>query len=360
MKAFWSLVSSDLKGLFRNRMALFWVVMAPIFFIVIFGLVFGSQDDQTFSVGLAVEDDSPAATGLLEGFKAVPVLEVHEGEREAEIQALLDGERRAVVVIPAGLGTALSAGKRTDLEVYHDPSQLTTSQAIVAILNQVVEEMDRRLSGRAALLNIERKTVQTRGLEMINFLIPGVLAMSIFQLGLFTAVPIVSQRERGILKRLGATPLPRSTLLFSHLTMRLIVGVFQTVLVIGLGRVLFGVQMLGSWPLLLGFVVLGVLTFIALGTVIGSLARTEEAGVAFTQMINFPFLFLSGIFFPVDSMPGFMQPVVKAIPVTYLGDALRQVIVTGSAIAPLPLDALILGAWLVVCLGVSIRFFRWE
>ncbi len=180
------------------------------------------------------------------------------------------------------------------------------------------------------------------------------------QLGLFSAVGLVSQREKLILKRLGATPLPRWTLVGSNVVLRLLIGIGQAVLIMGIGVAVFGVTVLGSFWLMAGIVVLGALAFIAIGYVIASFARTEEAADGIVQVIQFPMMFLSGVFFPLEIMPSVLRPVAAVLPLTYLGDALRQVMVGGSAYAPLPLDLGILAVWFVVCLGVSARFFRWE
>ncbi len=105
---------------------------------------------------------------------------------------------------------------------------------------------------------------------------------------------------------------------------------------------------------------LGAITFLALGYVIASYARTEESANALTSVVQFPLMFLSGIFFPIAFMPDWLQPVAALMPLTYLGDALRQTMVGGAAYAPLSVDALVLGGWLVVSFLISARFFRWQ
>ena len=88
--------------------------------------------------------------------------------------------------------------------------------------------------------------------------------------------------------------------------------------------------------------------------------RTEEAANGIVQVIQFPMMFLSGVFFPIEIMPSILRPVAAILPLTYLGDALRQVMVNGSAFAPLAVDLAVLGGWLVVCLAIAARSFRWE
>ena len=176
----------------------------------------------------------------------------------------------------------------------------------------------------------------------------------------FAAIPLVQQREKLILKRLNATPLPRWALVGSNVIVRLVIATAQTVLILGIGIVVLGVEIAGNPLVIAGFVALGALTFTSIGYVIASFARTEEAANGMTSIVQFPLMFLSGIFFPLEVMPDWLRGVATFMPLTYLGDALRQTMVGGSPFQPLGVDALVLVGWLVVTLGISARFFRWQ
>ena len=110
--------------------------------------------------------------------------------------------------------------------------------------------------------------------------------------------------------------------------------------------------------LVAAFVILGALTFLSLGYVIASFAKTEDAANGMTSVVQFPMMFLSGMFFPIDQMPQFLQVVARLIPLTYLADALRQVMVGGAAFAPLWVCVAVLLGWLVVCFGIAARKFQ--
>jgi ABC-2 type transport system permease protein len=184
--------------------------------------------------------------------------------------------------------------------------------------------------------------------------------MSLMQLGIFAAIPLVADREKGILKRLQVTPLRRWQLVGSNVLMRLIIAVVQTVIIIGVGSAAYGVQISGSWLLIGALVLLGSMTFIALGYVIASFAPTEEAANGMTSVIQFPMMFLSGTFFPIDAMPDALRAVARVMPLTYLGDALRQVMVEGTPFSPLWVCFAVLAVWLVASFGIAARFFRWQ
>jgi ABC-2 type transport system permease protein len=142
--------------------------------------------------------------------------------------------------------------------------------------------------------------------------------------------------------------------------MRLLIAIVQTAIIVGVGSAVFNVQVAGSWLLIGAFVLLGSLTFIALGYVIASFASSEESANGMTSVVQFPLMFLSGTFFPIDAMPDALRTVARAMPLTYLGDALRQVMVNGTPFSPLWVCLAVLVGWLVVCFGVAARFFRWQ
>ncbi len=118
--------------------------------------------------------------------------------------------------------------------------------------------------------------------------------------------------------------------------------------------------MVGNWLQLLGVVGLGALAMVSLGYLAVARVRTAEGAAPIIQMVMFPMMFLSGIFFPVEIMPDFMRPIVAVMPLTYLGDALRQVMVNGTPLYPMLTDLAVMGAWLLGCMLLSIRLFKWE
>src|SRR5262249_25381408 len=148
------------------------------------------------------------------------------------------------------------------VRVLSDPSQ-QISQTVVGIVQQVLAGMQQRMSDSPPLVKPEVETVTPgprtdKGSRAIDYLVPGILAMSIIQLGLFTAIPIINMREKGILKRLRATPLPKGALVGSQITQRVFIAMLQTAVILGLGGALFKFHVAGSWLALIGFVVFGV------------------------------------------------------------------------------------------------------
>lgn len=416
MKSFSALLSAGFREFSRDRMALFFTLAFPLMFLFLFGLFFSQQGDASaYSVSIVLEDpddqvalgfycmsemidhdeegeaainaddlqlcaplfDAARAAGLAGGGEmpvpdqaaALP-LRISRGDREKELEELRNAERKAVIIFPTGFGekveSALASGdtaniELADIEVHFDASQTTSAQIVQQIISALLNEYERQLSGVTRLISTEFVSITAEELGLMDFFVPGVIAMSLMQGGLFGTLVIVSWRERKILKRLGATPLPRRTLVSSQVSLRLIIAVIQTFIILAMGVVVFDINVTDQPVLMLGFIILGSLTFIGIGYLVASFAATEAAATAIVQVIQFPMMFLAGIFWPIEMAPEWLRPVIYAMPLTYLGDALRQVMVKGSsALFPLWVDAAVLAGWLLVCLVIAFRYFRWE
>jgi ABC-2 type transport system permease protein len=208
---------------------------------------------------------------------------------------------------------------------------------------------------------VQNQGVQSLKLKYIDFLVPGIVAMMIMSNNLNgVAGQIASWRERGILRRMQSTPLSASTFIAAQITARLMLNGLQAVIVLLVGSLIFGTQVNGSWALLLLFVVLGTLAFMAIGFIVAGLAKTPESAGPIAGFISFPLLFLGGVFFPIKNMPEFLQPIIKLIPITHLTNALRQVMNVGADLTTLWPEATILGGWLIVAFVVASFTFKWE
>ncbi len=360
MKAFRELLIADFKQFVRDRTALFFTFAFPVLFMFIFGFVFSGGDDINYDIGLVNQDNSAISQGISLALQEIPIFEVSDGELEGKLDELRGGDIDAVILIPPGVEESIGRGVTVDISVYYDPSQTTSAQIILPVLQQVVDAANIQMTGQPVIFGLALESIQAHELSNIDYLVPGILAMSVLFLGLFGSLTLVEWREKKVLKRFGATPLHRSMMVSSQVVYRLILALTQTLIIIAIAFFIFDVNMVGNWFLLLALVLLGALTFISIGYFAVSRAKTVEGAMPIIQIIQFPMLFLSGIFFPVEIMPDFMRPIIAIIPLTYLGDAFRQVMVDATPVYPLLLDVGVLAAWFVVCMLLAIRLFRWE
>jgi ABC-2 type transport system permease protein len=366
VRSFRALSLANLRSFLRDRAALFWTLAFPVTFVILFGTIFSGGGNPTYDIGWVDQDGSLAAADLRSAFAATKALTLHDGSLADEQAAMRTGDLAGIIVVPQGVGAAVDAAKQggpaspVALTVYTDPSRASAAQVISQIATAVVMGRNIALSGRAPVLAVTPASIQTEQLSNVSYFVPSILAMALMQLGVFAAIPLVQQREKLILKRLFATPLPRWTLVGSNIVVRLVLAGIQTVLIVGIGVQALGVQVSGNWLAIAGLVVLGALTFVSIGYLLASFARTEEAANGMTSIVQFPLMFLSGIFFPLEILPNWLRGVATVMPLTYLGDALRQLMVGGIPFQPLGVDVAVLTGWFVACLAISARFFRWE
>jgi ABC-2 type transport system permease protein len=363
MQALAALTVANIRSYLRDRAALFWTLAFPLIFIFMFGFIFQSGGENRLDLGWVDEDGGPGASQLRQAFAGQEGTELADASREDALAQMRDGTVDAVVVVPGGYSEAIAAGAAgsggpTTIVVYTDPSRsnlvASVYQSVQAVLGIV------NLGGRPPLVVPQPETLQTENLNFISYFVPSMLGLSVMQVGIFAAIPLVADREKLILKRLSATPLRRWQLVGSNVLMRLLIALVQAVVIIGVGVLVFEVEIVGSLLLSTLFIVLGATAFLALGYVIASFAKTEDAANGMTSVVQFPMMFLSGTFFPIDQMPDFLRTIARVIPLTYLSDALRQVMVGGAAFAPLALCAAVLVGWLVACFAIAARTFRWQ
>jgi ABC-2 type transport system permease protein len=384
MNAYLHLTRAGLRAFLRDRQGVFWSFFFPLFFIFIFGTIFGrkKEDPQMqFKVGVVVQDPSPAAAWVPKAFQSgqlARMLKPTNGDLATEQAALRAGQRDAVVVFPAEFGSNLFQQKPSDIRLFVDETQPQTAQMVGGMLRSVITNMEmgtmrRMMNARnpqasdSPLFQVKQESLPASSsrakqekLNGIDFLLPGILTMTIMQLGLFTAIPLINLREKGILKRLRATPVPRSAIIGGQVTQRLVIGVAQTVVLLGVGSLLFHFKMLGAWPALFALVIFGVLTFVGIGAVLASIAKTQESGISMVQLVNFPMMMLSGLFIPLQMLPEGLRSAVSVLPSTHLANIMRHLMVDAPAPTSIPVSLGVMAAWLLGGLLIASRTFRWE
>jgi ABC-2 type transport system permease protein len=216
-------------------------------------------------------------------------------------------------------------------------------------------------AGQAQALLTEDKLVQEPGSRYIDFLVPGLLGMNLMGSAIWgLGFSIVDARRKKLMKRLIATPMPRHYYLLSFLLARIVLLVVEVTALVGFGTLVFGVPLRGPlWQLAL-LCVLGSLSFSALGLLISSRAKTIEAVSGLMNLVMLPMWVMSGVFFSAQRFPSLVQPVIKALPLTALIDALRANMLQGANFSQVAAQIGILGAWLIACFTLALWLFRWR
>ncbi len=361
IKSLWALYLANAREFLRDRFTLFLVLLLPVALAVFFGLIFGGGDTFTLEVGVVDEDRGIAGEQILSGLEGQTMLHVQRGTRDAMVRMLNAEEVSVVVVLPAGATDGLAFGEPIKVEVLYDPARPLSVGTGLSFVRTYLGEVNLTLSAAPRLLVIEEKSVLTHPLRAIDFHLAGFLGISMIWKGLFSTTAEVGRlRQKQVLRRLCLTPLSPLTFLTGHVAWSLTVGLLQAALFLLVGYAAFGVRIAGSWVLFALMVILGSLVSTGMGYCLVSLFTSAEAGAVVIQIINFPMMMLSGSMFSVETLPAYFKPLAAILPLTYLSDALRQIMVGASPMYPLWVDFAVLGGWLLVLLALTIKFWRWE
>ncbi len=357
VRGFLQLVVTQATMLRRNTG--FWLssIIMAVLSMAVFGWLF-NPETQAFDLALVDEDRSEASQALVQAFSGLENVDLKQGSQEKELGALEDGDRGAVVIVPQGFGSELSEGA-TSLLVYYDNSNPIRIGYVTSTVDAVVDNYNATVVGEPNVVTVEKQAVSTENVRFIDFLTPGMVGMTIMWVNLGVGFLLVTWREQGILRRLGVTPLPAGSLISSQAISFALVSLTQTVIILSMGFLVFDVEVAGSYLWLAMTVVLGVMAMLAVGYVIASVMKTVTSVNAVTNLVAFPMIFLGGSYFPLDP-PRALVPVVDAIPLTHLNDALREIVNHGGGLGDLWLSWTILAGWVLAGFVLSVRLFRWQ
>jgi len=354
------------KMLFRDRLTLFWALVFPVMFVVIFGMFSFGEGPGSTRVAIIDQADNDASRRLVNGFREIDYFEFADIDSESAAQeAIRTDDVAAAIVIPAsfGSGEGASGGQppTTELTVYYDKSSPVQYQIIQNVLGRIVSEINLEAMGVPKLLTLTEEAVQSREFAYIDFLLPGIMGMGLmFNALIGISVDITRYREQLILKRIRATPLPPRTFILGHVLAYLVVVVIQATLIILVAMGLFGANVYGSLGLLYGLALVGTLIFLNIGFAIAGASRTPNGASGLANVIAFPMLFLSGTFFPTADLPAIIETVVRYLPLTPVMDAMRSVSLNAEPLAALGSQLLLIGAWLVVSFALAASTFRFR
>jgi ABC-2 type transport system permease protein len=352
---------------FRDKTAIFFSLFLPLVIMSIFG-VMNFDQMANVKIGLVDEAKNEASAPVVEGFKNVPNLEITQKDLNAEKNALEKGERDIVLVLPKDFGQnigLLKAGQKTAPQeiqlLYNNNKQDSTVQIGLTIVNQVLDRYTHAVTQTPDLFILKQEAISSKKLTYVDFLIPGIVALGIMQMSIFGVASVfVNWRERGILRRLLATPVKPRVILFSQVVTRLIISVLQTATILTVGVLFFGIHIVGSIPLILFLGVMGGVVFLCLGFAVSGIGNSQNTVMALANIAMMPQMFLAGVFFPREGLPEWLKTITSYLPLTYLADALRSVIIDGSSMFAIRGDILGLVVWMVVTFVLAVKFFKWE
>jgi ABC-2 type transport system permease protein len=351
LNAFWSLARAMLLGFLRDRMALFFAILFPLMFLVLFGGIFSDQGisrTQVVEVGkISLLDQLPPET---RDSIAKSVDFSHSSDQAAALESVRKGDVDAAV---------LENGDRVMLRYSAaDPVKAATVQGV---FSGIVQAANVAASGQPARFSFSAERVEDEALNTIQFVTPGLLGWAIATGATFgAAITLVAWRLNGLLRRLWLAPIRTSSVVSARVGVSLVVSLMQMFLFVGIAVAAFGLKLTGSWWMSIPLLICGTLAFMSIGLLAGSIAKTEESATAMANFIVLPMAFLSGSFFSLDDAPRWLRTVSELLPLKHLNDGMLDVMVRGegpsSAVGPM----VILLGFALVLTAIGSRLFRWD
>jgi len=365
----------SLKSFYREKSAVFFTIAFPIILILVFGTIFMNQDNVSFDLHVQDLDQTPSSAQLLK------TLELDGRFKIAQVDPALNAARYAkdnklnlVLVIPEGYQKALvqrlgliggvpsTAFRNSNASVtvtyIYDASSSSVSPKMQT-LQSALGAVNQGMSGEPPFIRSADTPVLARKFRFIEFFVPGIIAMSVMTSSLSGAVSMNAElRQKGVIRKLSTTPITHGDWVLSNILYQVILAVISAAAILLVSYAVFDVSLrIDAW--LPTFIVLEVFAFAGIGMILTRVAKEAESAMAAANAIMYPMMFLSGSFFPLEMMPGFLQKIARILPLYYGNEGLRAAMVLADNMTALRCSAII-GVFAAVVFVVGIMTTKWE
>lgn len=355
---------SDLKifsrGYLRNKIGLFFSLVFPIILILLFGSIFSGSNGPIQVYVQNQDSSSPSpSVGFVTALNSTNVVRTVLVDNSTNFsQYLLSHSATAGVLIPKGFSANYTSKQPVKVTIYTNPAD-TSSGIVIATVNEVVNAFNLNITGGTPVIGTQSFTIASQSYRYIDFLVPGLIGFTVLTSPMFSLVNISSEyKKTKLFKQLSLTPLTKGEWLTSKIIWYTLLSIISYLLMTFVGITLFGAHV-GITPLVLPFLVIGPLFFVSLGMLVGTLTKSVESAAVVGNLITFPMMFLSGTFFPVNTMPQYLQNVAHVLPLFYVIDGLNQVMIYNNTSRML-YDAAIVLAGAIVVFVLAVGLFKWR
>ena len=378
--AFINLSIASIKMFFRDTRSLFFSVFLPVLFMMIFGI---AQFD-TFTnikIGIIDNDQSKTSKEFIDNIKTIDVVTIYTDNAEDMKTKLKKGDLDIILELPKDLITSKMVPieipglklppnvsgpqkpefEKKELTLYTNEARKQQAENAKTILAQIFDRINLKLNGSDEIFSFKEVSLSNKAFKYIDFLVPGIVAMAIMQMGLMSIIfTIVGYREKDILKRLQITPIKSFDFIGSQVISRLIISILQVSVLVIIAVSVFNIIVIGSYWLMALLTILGATIFITMGIALSAVAKNQNTAAPLANIIMLPMMFLGGVFFPAETMPSWLQQFTKFLPLNYLSDALRKVMIDGYNISQINNDLYGLIAWVIILVLLATFAFRWK
>ncbi len=356
--ALWELTRARLLEFFRVPEAVFWVYGFPLLLAVALGLAFRNRPVEQVRVDVISESQGDSIGKLVAALSQDSPHQKQGSRLQVTVKSFDDAQQRLqrgktdLIVQPTGQVD----GQPPTFRYWYEPNRPESVLARSAVDSVLLRDT----LGEAAPV-VDEQMIEQPGSRYIDFLVPGLLGMNLMGGGLWgVGFVTVDFRIRKLLKRFLATPMRRRDFLLSLMLSRLLFTIPEVLLLLGFAYLVFGVGVQGSFLFLLAVIILGAAAFSGIGLFVACRAKTVETVSGLMNLVMLPMFLFSGVFFSSERFPEVIQPLIQALPLTALNDALRGIMLDAAGPGPLAIDLGILAIWGTISFLLALRLFRWK
>lgn len=339
------LLIARMKELWREPEVIFWVFIFPLLLAFGLGIAFRNKPADVTPVVVVASPQSQQIVDLLKqgpdsSALHVDVLDAANAHDEFRLG------KYALVIVPQDGG---------GVQYRFDPARPESVLARTQVDNAL-----QTAAGRKNPIAATTTASSEPGARYIDFLIPGLLGMNLMNSGMWgIGFALVEMRQRKLLKRFVATPMRRTDFLMALTSSRLVLMLIEVALLLGFGIIAFHMRVEGSLLAILLLSAMGAISFGGIGLLTASRAQKIESVSGLINLVMMPMWIFSGVFFSYERFPRIIQPLIKALPLTALNDALRAIILQGASLASQWSQLLVLVLWGGISFVLALKWFRW-
>jgi len=371
----------DLLDFSRRRIGLFAFILMPLLLMSMFGYMFPSEGTyKHIPLALVKEDRGSYADLVTREFwqqatsSGVFNVKMYATVNSATSQVIM-GNVKGIVIIPRGFNKNIVSGVQGHIILIVDQTSPTMAMMVSRGVNEIFERISNALAIKI-IMNITQEenpvyiikpiTVEQKNLiaglsatSTFEYMAPGFMAMTVMMSGLAgLAGAIARERETGTLDGLMVGPISRWSIILGKTTAQTVRGLLQGFLILVLAMILFNVKIYGSIFLMIFILILGVAGFVGIGIIATSIAGEQESAMMILMLMQLPMMFLSGILYPIEQLPVWLQLVAKAMPLTYTADALRRIMILNVGLVQIMPNVIILAVFAIITIAIAIPLFE--
>lgn len=360
----WTFAKLNTKRFFRDKLAIFFVIVFPLIFLFVFGGIFGGEGGGNFSVGLLNRSETDFSNQFIQDLSDDDFFSVTEFEElDMAKDQLRRGQIESIIVLSEGFGEVdTEAGFPTgQAQVLYTQNNEQAGQTLTTILSGIFEGINAEFVQIEQPFDVVAEATNEQGLSSFDYTFSGLLGFSIIGLGIFGPVNVFPElKKQGIMRRFHTTPISVGQYFLANVLSQMATGIVAVAVMFLVAMTVFDLQIAGNIFEIAIFIMLSIAMIFGIGLAIGGWAKNERQAAPLSNIVVFPMMFLSGTFFPRFIMPEWLQTASNFLPLTPVIDGIRLMLTEGQSLIDVAPQLLQIVLWLILIYIIAFRVFRWE